>query len=86
MTTHPRERDRRRARTARRRRATPPERHREIDTAGENAHAVRLVGQPAAETGKEAGEISPVARTRGFGTESERSGSRGGRLRSSIPG
>jgi len=56
------------------------------DTAGENEHAVRLVGQRAAETETEAGEISPVARTLGFGAESERSGSRGRRLRSSIPG
>jgi len=33
---------------------------------------VRLVGQRAAETGKEAGEISPVGRTLGFGAESVR--------------
>jgi hypothetical protein len=56
------------------------------DTAAQKEHAVRLVDQRAAETGKEAGEISPVARTRDVGAESERSGSRGGRLRSSIPG
>jgi len=31
------------------------------DTAGENEHAVRLVGQRAAESETEAGEISPVA-------------------------
>jgi hypothetical protein len=38
------------------------------DTAGENEHAVRLVGQLAVETGKDAGEISPggtPARLRG---------------------
>jgi len=82
MTTHPRERDRRRARG----RPVVAERHRQRDTAKENEHAVCLVGQRAAETETEAGETSPVARTRGFGTESERSGSRGRRLRSSIPG
>jgi len=46
------------------------------DTAKENEHAVRLVDQRAAETGKEAGEISPVAHQLGFGAESHRSGSR----------
>jgi hypothetical protein len=56
------------------------------DTAGENEHAVRLVGQLAVETGKEAGEISPVAHQLGFGAESHRSGSSGRHLRSSIPG
>jgi hypothetical protein len=56
------------------------------DTAGENEHAVRLVGQRAVETGKEAGEISPVARKLGFGAESHRSGSRGPHRRGSIPG
>jgi hypothetical protein len=45
------------------------------DTAGENEHAVRLVGQRAGKTGKEAGEISPVAHRLGFGAESHRSGS-----------
>jgi len=54
-------------------------------TAGEKEHAVPLVGQLAAETGKEAGEISPVAHQLGFGAESHRSGSRGRHLRSSIP-
>jgi len=60
------------------------------DTAEENEHAVRLVGQRAAETGKEAGEISPVAHQLGFGavqsSESHRSGSRGRHRRGSIPG
>jgi len=56
------------------------------DTAKENEHAVRLVGQRAAETETEAGEISPVAHQLGFGAESHRSGSRGRHLRSSIPG
>jgi len=42
------------------------------DTAGENEHAVRLVGQRAAETGKEAGAISRVAHQLGFGAESVR--------------
>jgi len=55
------------------------------DTAGENEHAVRLVDQRAAETGREAGEISPVAHQLGFGAGSERSGSRGRHRRSSIP-
>jgi len=45
------------------------------DTAGENEHAVRLVGQRAAETGKEAGAIARVAHQLGFGAESVRSGS-----------
>jgi len=45
------------------------------DTAGEKEHAVRLVRQLAAETGKEAGEISRVAHQLGFGAESVRSGS-----------
>jgi len=77
MTTHPRERDRRRARE----RPVVAERHRRRERARRAARR-----PPAAETGREAGEISPVARTRGVGAESERSGSRGGRLRSSIPG
>jgi len=55
-------------------------------TAAQKEHAVRLVGQPAAETETEAGEISPVARTLGFGAESHRSGSRGRHRRGSIPG
>jgi len=56
------------------------------DTAKENEPAVRLVGQPAGKTEKEAGEISPVAHELGFGAESERAGSRGRHLRSSISG
>jgi len=56
------------------------------DTAGENEHAVRLVGQRAAETGKEAGAISRVAHQLGFEAESVRSGSRGRHRRGSIPG
>jgi len=57
-----------------------------IFAAGKNEHAVRLVGQRAAETGKEAGAISRVAHQLGFGAESHRSGSRAGRRRGSIPG
>jgi len=45
------------------------------DTAGENEHAVRLVGQRAAESETEAGEISRVAHQLGSGAESHRSGS-----------
>jgi len=41
-------------------------------TAAQKEHAVRLVGQLAAETGKEAGAISRVAHQLGFGAESVR--------------
>jgi len=41
-------------------------------TAAQKEHAVRLVRQLAAETGKEAGAISRVAHQLGFGAESVR--------------
>jgi len=56
-------------------------------TAGEKEHAVRLVGQRAAETGKEAGAIARVAHQLGFGAESVRSGSaRRTSTRVDVPG